>query len=199
MELRSILTTSGLNTLTFTDPYIKLKLTSLAAFEFKRTVYIDLDTAYSAYAGAGLIPTEGADIYLPSYGRFMACFTDAVKQINQRHHSLVILDSVSSFYSLYYSPEKNIGLLNRLLYVLVMLLLRCGKDLQIPVLVTSMLRYRNDKGWIQSPTARRLVEMKNAVRLSVEKSSEGQAVEILAHPNLEAGTRFEFADLIAWR
>ena len=199
------MTPSGLNTLTFSDPYAKLTFTAFAASTFSRTLYIDLDSTYCAYANAGLLPAEGTDIYLPERGRFIGSLSAAFASLERGGHTLVILDSLSSFYSLYY-PAKSIGSLNRLLCVLVMLLVRCGMDLKIPVLVTSMLRYRQDRGWVQSPAARRLVETKSVVRLEAVGSQAEQpiedktrSVEIIAHPSLDPGSRFSYPDLIAWR
>jgi len=197
VDIRDVLTTSGLNTLTFTDPFNKLAFTSLIASRFQRTLYIDLDSTYSAYANAGLIPAQGVDIFLPEKGRFMHCFANAIADLEQGRHSLVIFDSVSSFYSLY-PPEQKMGPLNRLLCILVMLLVRCGIDLHFPVLITSMLRYRNEKGWVQSPAAKRLVEMKSVVRLSAIRFEDRQAIEIQTHPFLDAGTRFDYENPITW-
>jgi hypothetical protein len=185
-----ILSTGGLNTLMFTDPYAKLCYTVHLASQFDRVIYVDLDTIFTAYFNAGLVQTNRVDIYLPSEGR-LAVMTKEVLE-SMRDSSLVIFDSVNSFYNLFPIRER-VGGLNHLLSVLIMLLVRRGVDLNVPVLVTSMLRYRKDGGWVQSPASRRLLQRKSTVKLSVEwRERSDVALKIVEHESIEAGTIFVY-------
>jgi hypothetical protein len=185
-----ILSTGGLNTLMFTDPYAKLCYTVHLASQFDRVIYVDLDTIFTAYFNAGLVQTNRVDIYLPSEGR-LAVMTKEVLE-SMRDSSLVIFDSVNSFYNLFPIRER-VGGLNHLLSVLIMLLVRRGVDLNVPVLVTSMLRYRKDGGWVQSPASRRLLQRKSIVKLSVEwRERSDVALKIVEHESIEAGTIFVY-------
>jgi hypothetical protein len=81
-----------------------------------------------------------------------------------------------------------IGQLNHLLSVFIMLLVKHGISLGVPVLVTSMVRYRkvSEDLWIKSPACRRLLHQKSVVRLSVDISEESDlSVNIIKHPSLE--------------
>jgi hypothetical protein len=81
-----------------------------------------------------------------------------------------------------------IGQLNHLLSVFIMLLVKHGVSLGVPVLVTSMVRYRkvSEDLWIKSPACRRLLHQKSVVRLSVDISEESDlSVNIIKHPFLE--------------
>ena len=74
-------------------------------------------------------------------------------------------------------PQKSgysISRLNHLLSIFIMLLLKHGVYLNIPVLVTSMVRYRkvSEGLWVKSPACRRLLHQKSVVRLSVEMNAE---------------------------
>jgi hypothetical protein len=186
-----ILSTGGLNTLMFTDPYAKLCYTVHLASQFDRVIYVDLDTTFTAYFNARLVQTNRVDIYLPSEGRLAVMIKDVLESM--RDSSLVIFDSVNSFYNLFPIRER-VGSLNHLLSVLIMLLVRRGVDLNIPVLVTSMLRYRKDGGWVQSPTSRRLLQRKSVVKLSVEwhERRSDLALKILQHESIDAGTIFVY-------
>ncbi len=74
-----------------------------------------------------------------------------------------------------------------------MLLVRRGVDLNVPVLVTSMLRYRKDGGWVQSPASRRLLQRKSIVKLSVEwRERSDLALKIVEHESIEAGMIFVY-------
>ena len=186
-----ILSTGGLNTLTFTDPYAKLCYTVHLASQFDKVIYVDLDTTFTAYFNAGLVQTNNrVDIYLPSEGQLPVMTKDVLESMSDS--SLVIFDSINSFYNLFPIRER-VGGLNHLLAVLIMLLVRRGVDLNIPVLVTSMLRYRKDGGWVQSPASRRLLQRKSVVKLSVE-CCEGcdVALKIVGHESIEEGTIFVY-------
>ena len=175
----------------FTDPYAKLCYTAHLVSQFDRVIYVDLDTTFAAYFNAGLVQTRNSiDIYLPSEGRLTVMIKEVLESMGDS--SLVIFDSINSFYNLFPVRER-VGGLNHLLSVLIMLLVRRGVDVNVPVLVTSMLRYKKDGGWIQSPASRRLLQRKSVVKLSVEwYESSDLALKILEHESIEAGKIFVY-------
>lgn len=78
-----------------------------------------------------------------------------------------------------------IGRLNHLLSIFIMLLVKHGVYHNIPVLVTSMIRYKKvaEGSWTKSPACRRLLNQKSVVRLSVEMSNEKDlSVNVMKHP-----------------
>jgi hypothetical protein len=194
VDFQEVLSIRGLNTLMFTDPYAKLCLTSLFARSFAKTLYIDLDTAFTSYLQAGLIKTSGrVDAMLPSSGRLVPMINDAIASMEKG--SLVIFDSVNSFYSLFKTDQKNLGNLNHLLSVLLMLLVKRGSDSGVPVVATSMLRYRQAGGWVQSPASRRLLQNKSVVKMKVDLTQTGDlSLAILEHPTLQAGKEFVLSE-----
>nr|MDQ4050482.1 hypothetical protein [Thermoproteota archaeon] len=165
MDSVDVLSRGGLNTLMFTDPYAKLCYTCHLTSQFDKVIYIDLDTTFTAYFNAGLVHTNKIDIYLLSEGRLTVMMKSVLESMG--NSSLVIFDSVNSFYNLF-PMQYRMGGLNHLLSVLLMLLVRRGVDVNVPVLATSMLRYRKEGRWVQSPASRRLLQSKSAVKLSVE-------------------------------
>jgi hypothetical protein len=174
----------------FTDPYAKLCYTAHLTSQFDRVIYIDLDTTFTAYFSAGFLHTNSVDIYLPSEkGRLAAMTKDVLESMGDT--SLVIFDSVNSFYNLFPIWQR-MGSLNHLLSVLIMLFVRRGVDVNVPVLVTSMLRYRKEGGWVQSPASRRLLQHKSAVKLSVDWHKNDLALKIVQHESIEAGRRFVY-------
>jgi len=175
----------------FSDPYAKLCITSHFVSQFERVIYIDLDTTFTAYFRAGLVSKSGLDIYLPSEGRLVPMIKDVLGSME--NCSLVVFDSINSFYNLFRVQDR-IGGLNHLLSVLLMLLVRRGIDENVPVLATSMLRYRKDGGWVQSPASRRLLQHKSAVRLSVERIESDLALTIVGHSSIPSGTQIIYKD-----
>lgn len=180
----------------FTDPYAKLCYTSLLASQFDSVIYIDLDTTFTAYFMAGIINSTAnhLDMYLPSEGKFTFMIKEVIASMQPG--SLVIFDSVNSFYNVFMLQEMKIGKLNHLLSVLLMLLVRRGMDIGVPVLATSMLRYRKNHGWTQSPASRRLLQNKSSVRLRVEWHGANLAVRIVEHESIPAGTELVYNNSI---
>jgi hypothetical protein len=68
-----------------------------------------------------------------------------------------------------------------------MLLVKHGVTLNVPVLVTSMVRYKkvSEGLWVKAPTCGRLLHQKSYVKMSVEMSNEYDiSVNLLRHPSL---------------
>jgi hypothetical protein len=193
-----IVSADGLNTLIFNDPYAKLCFTSMLASKYQKIIYIDLDTTFTAYVTAGLLlkNMNNADnaikIYLPSEGRFESILLDIIDSMSCS--SIIIFDSVNSFYNMYYKKidihsGHGISNLNHLLSIFLMLLLKYGKSLKIPILVTSMIRYKKDNTWVQSPASKRLLQKKSIVKLNVSIINERDlSVQIITHPLLDSKT-----------
>ncbi len=192
----SLLSKRGLNTLLFSDPYAKLCCTAALAGR-GNAIYVDLDTAFSAYLKAGIIDAENVDVYMPSEGGFVDMFNRVLAGMPGR--SLVIVDSINSFYAMYYDyfrkNERAGGNLNHLLSVLLMLLVRQGVSLGVPVLATSMLRFRKEGGWKQSPASRRLLQTKSAVRMEAGRAGDAATLKVLAHESVPEGTEIEITAL----
>ena len=190
-----IFSTKGLNSLTYNDPYAKLCFTSMISSWYqKKVIYIDLDTMFAAYAKADLISllknkkniSKTINIYLPTEDRFESILKDVIEDMYDS--SIVIFDSINNFYNMYYKKidiESGRGLsnINHLLSIFLMLLLKHGTHLNVPILATNMIRYKKYTEWIQSPTSKRLLHKKSIVKLNVEMMNEDDlSLEIISHP-----------------
>ncbi|HET9806558.1 MAG TPA: hypothetical protein VFP49_06600, partial [Nitrososphaeraceae archaeon] len=169
--ISNLLTIGGLNTLLFYNPYAKLCFTSTITSYFRKTTYLDLDTTYTAYIRSNLIKNYSLnDIYLftPSEGELESSINKILSDIS--NSSLLIIDSLNSFYNLYYKKIdmeslKGISNIQHTLSNFLMILLKLCQSLRIPILVTSMIRYRKKKEWIKTFTNKRLLQNKSTVIL----------------------------------
>jgi hypothetical protein len=190
-----IFSTKGLNSLTYNDPYAKLCFTSMIASWYqKKVIYIDLDTMFAAYAKADLLLllrnkkyiSKTINIYIPTEDRFESILKDVIEGMYDS--SIVIFDSINNFYNMYYKKidiESGRGFsnINHLLSIFLMLLLKHGTYLNVPILATSMIRYKKYTEWIQSPSSKRLLYKKSIVKLNVEMMNEDDlSLEIIDHP-----------------
>jgi hypothetical protein len=76
-----------------------------------------------------------------------------------------------------------------------MLLVRQGVSLGVPVLATSMLRFRKEGGWKQSPASRRLLQKKSAARMEAERTGDAVTLKVLFHESIPEGTEIEVTPL----
>jgi hypothetical protein len=209
--ISEMLDNEGFNTLIFDDSYAKVCLIASIISEFQskndnddnhhKVIYLDFDAAFTSYAKAGLIPTMNIqkindrfyqsesnilNIFLPTQDIFGIIITDIIKSISEC--SLVIFDSINSFYNLYYDrlvPSQNntnIGSLNQLLYFVLMIILKHTSDYNIPFLVTNMIRYRGK----EVVTSNRLLSMKSSFNFYVKiKNLDDLSITVLRHPKLD--------------
>jgi hypothetical protein len=208
--ISEMLDNRGFNTLIFDDSYAKICLIASIISEFQckndngnhhKVIYLDFDAAFTSYAKAGLIPTMKIqkindhfyqsesnilNIFLPTQDIFGIITTDIIKSISEC--SLVIFDSINSFYNLFYDRlvpsqnNKNIGSLNQLLYFVLMIILKHTSDYNIPFLVTSMIRYRGK----EVVTSNRLLSMKSSFNFYVKiRNFDDLSITVLKHPKLD--------------
>ena len=189
--ISNLLNVDGLNTLLFYNPYAKLCFTSTITSYFNKTTYLDFDTTYTAYVRSNLIKNytfNNISLFTPSEGELELSINKILYSIS--NSSLLIIDSLNSFYNLYYKKIdieslKGISNIQHTLSNFVMILLKLCQSLSIPILVTSMIRYRKKKEWIKTFTNRRLLQNKSAVILFVEMQSNNMIfLDIITHPTL---------------
>lgn len=149
---------------------------------------------FAAYAKSDLILllrntnciNKTINIYLPTEDRFESILKEIIEDMYDS--SIVIFDSVNSFYNMYYkkidiNSGKGLSNINHLLSIFLMLLLKHGIYLNVPILATSMIRYKKYTEWIQTPTSRRLLHKKSIVKLNVVMINEDDlSLEIISHP-----------------
>jgi RecA/RadA recombinase len=189
--LCDLLTIGGLNTLLFYNPYAKLCFTSTITSYFRKTTYLDFDTTYTAYTKSNLIknyPLNNISLFTPNEGELESLITNIVSNIS--NSSLLIIDSLNSFYNLYYhkidmESLKGISTIQHTLSNFLMILLKFCQSLRVPILVTNMMRYRKKEEWIKTPTNKRFLQKKSAVMLFVELLSQNMLfLDIITHPTL---------------
>jgi hypothetical protein len=191
--ISEMLENRGFNTLIYDDTFAKICLIASIISEYQnqhkndnptKIVYLDLDAAFTSYVKAGLIPSleiQKIDnhifqsksgtlkVYLPSDDTLDSTIVDIIKSMDEA--SLIIFDSINSFYSLFYdkiipsseNPLK-IGSLNRLLYFDLMMILKHTTYFNIPFLVTSMIRYKRK----EVVTSNRLLGKKSSLNFYVK-------------------------------
>ena len=198
----NLLNTNNLNTLLFYNPYAKLHFTSLVVSHFKKTVYIDLDTAFTAFQKTNLnlfppIKKNNCTLYTLDEGELKSKINNIIREIP--YNNLVIIDSINSLYHLSYrNIYTNNNLFKEIIHTqhtlsnFLMVLLHYCKSLSIPLLVTCMLKDRqkinNIETWTRKPVNRRFFEKKSKTILYTDINFSKLILEILSHDTMHHQT-----------
>jgi hypothetical protein len=133
---------------------------------------------------------QSSDLSKEDYNTSLPIQPQTPREENREVWSKTIKSSTTATSQTAKSPYT-IGRLNHLLSIYIMLLVQHGLFYKIPVLVTSMVRYKkvSEDVWIKAPACRRLLNQKSVVRLSVDMLNENDlSVNIIKHPSLEQQT-----------
>ncbi|MEM2760570.1 MAG: hypothetical protein QXU32_10020 [Nitrososphaerales archaeon] len=187
-DIKFLLDEKGLNSLVFTEPFSKTCFTCSTVSSFlsgSNVIYIDLDTVFTAYVRNNIFtfPEDSGylSIYMPRASEFEESLADICSAIDS-NSKLVIVDSINSFYHLYY--KIRIGALNHLLSSYVLLLLNHCRRVGSRLLVTSMIRHKKTTEWVLAPSSRRLLESKSSAVLAADLLYGNLAINILKHREL---------------
>lgn len=177
----------GMNALLYNDAFSKICFTCSVVTEFMRkgkVVYMDLDTVFTSYVRNRVFDMDSGDleIFLPSEDQFESMLSDVCSHLDA-DASLVVVDSLNSFYHLY--DKIKIGSLNHLLSAYISLLLNHTRRIGCKLLVTSMIRHKKAGEWILAPSSKRLIEAKSSVILNVELARSSLLVSVLKHQPLK--------------
>jgi hypothetical protein len=81
---------------------------------------------------------------------------------------MIIVDSLNGLFNIL-NRKKNVG---KTVMSIIMLLASMAKMTKSYLVVTSMVRFKKEEGWILSPTGKRLIETKNSKKILLEYGKE---------------------------
>ena len=173
-EAKNYLNENTLTALLCSEPFVKAAfLTKLIDELDMPIIYLDFDLLYSGYIKSEMI-TKNANVSLfsPSKDDWNEILKKVLLMVsNQR--SVVIIDSLNGLYNLL--DGKNIG---RLVNAYIMLLMFVAKESGSSVLFSSMVRKKDDEGWVLSPTGRRIVDTQ-MTKMYLKKNDSEVSIKII--------------------
>jgi len=163
-DAKIMLEQSVLNSVMCSDPYVKtaffIKLIDLLDLP---TVYLDFDLLYSGYFGAKIIPKhDRLELFQPTRDNWNDLFRDVVTSVSKQR-SLLILDSLNGFFSLFYN-KKDVGMF---VNSCIMLMSATAKMTDSRIVVASMAK-KEDQGWVLSTIGRQIIDAKNMTKMHLE-------------------------------
>ncbi|HEX5456781.1 MAG TPA: hypothetical protein VFX64_00170 [Candidatus Nitrosotalea sp.] len=169
LNLQTMLEQDLINSVFYSDPFLKAGFISKLVQDTKLEVlYLDLDLLYSGYVVSGIIPTEkNLTLFQPT----AETLYDIIKEIlvkTSLSQTIIVVDSLNGLFNML-NRKKNIG---KTVMTIMMLLASMAKMTKSYLVVTSLVRYKKEEGWILSPTGKRLIETKNSKKILLEYGKE---------------------------
>ncbi|HEU5487228.1 MAG TPA: hypothetical protein VFV16_00230 [Candidatus Nitrosotalea sp.] len=159
-----------INSVFYPDPFLKAGFISKLVQDTKLEVlYLDLDLLYSGYVVSGTIPTEkNLTLFQPTTETLYKMINEILVKASLSQ-TIIIVDSLNGLFNML-NRKKNIG---KTVMSIMMLLASMAKMTKSYLVVTSMVRYKKEEGWILSPTGKRLIETKNSKKILLEHGKDG--------------------------
>ncbi len=176
LNLENILRPNKINSVLYSDPFLKAGFIAKLVEELKLNVlYLDLDLLYSGYIISGMIKTpKNLTLFQPTFEILNNTLAKILVDLSTKK-SVVIIDSLNGFFNML-NKKKDIG---KLVTSYVMLLASIAYDTGSYVVITSMVRFKKEEGWVLSPTGKRLIEAKNGEQILLEKNDQGIILNFL--------------------
>ena len=169
LNLQTILEKDLINSIFYSDPFLKMGFISKLVQDTKLDVlYFDLDLLYSGYVISGILSTrENVRVFQPTSETIYQMLKEILVKASLSQ-SIIIVDSLNGLFNIL-NRKKNIG---KIVLSIIMLLATIAKMTKSYLMVTSMVRYKKEEGWILSPTGKRLIETKNNKKILLEYGKE---------------------------
>lgn len=170
LNLQMMLEQDLINSVFYPDPFLKAGFISKLVQDTKLEVlYLDLDLLYSGYVVSGTIPTEkNLTLFQPTTETLYKMINEILVKASLSQ-TIIIVDSLNGLFNML-NRKKNIG---KAVMSIMMLLASMAKMTKSYLVVTSMVRYKKEEGWILSPTGKRLIETKNSKKILLEHGKDG--------------------------
>ncbi len=176
LDLQNILVQNKINSVLYSDPFLKAGFVAKLVEDLKMDVlYLDLDLLYSGYLISGTIKTpQNLTLFQPTSEILNEMLTKILVNLSTKK-SVVIIDSLNGLFNMLNKKEE----IGKLVISYVMLLASIANSTDSYVIITSMVRFKKEEGWILSPTGKRLIEAKNGEKILLEKNDQGIILNFL--------------------
>jgi len=176
LNLQNILSQNKINSVLYSDPFLKAGFIAKLVEDLKLDVlYLDLDLLYSGYIVSGMIKTpQNLTLFQPIFEVLNNTLAKILVDLSTKK-SVVIIDSLNGLFNML-NKKKDTG---KLVTSYVMLLASIAYSTGSYVVITSMVRFKKEEGWVLSPTGKRLIEAKNGEQILLEKDDQGIVLNFL--------------------
>ncbi len=174
--IQRILEEKQINFVLYSDPFLKAGfLSKLVQDTDENILYLDLDLLYSGYVTSGILASKkNTTLFQPDNITLNNNLKEIIAKASTSK-SIIIIDSINGLYNLL-NRKKDIG---KAVTSIIMLLASIAHTTNSYVIVSSMVRYKKEEGWVLSPTGKRLIDTKNSKKILLEYDKDGIMVSRL--------------------
>ncbi|MGQ0376539.1 MAG: hypothetical protein ACT4OW_03425 [Nitrososphaerota archaeon] len=171
-----IIEQNALSSVIYSDPYVKavffIKLVDLLDLP---VIYLDFDLLYSGYLVAKIIPEhDKLELFQPTRDNWTDLLRSVITSVCKQR-SVLILDSLNGFFSLFYN-KKDVGMF---VNSCIMLISAVAKMTNSSVVVASMAK-KEEGSWVLSTIGRQVIDAKNMLKLQLEKENSKIKMNIIS-------------------
>jgi len=179
-ELMKIFELNPLNSIMFPNSFLKTVLLNKIIQASNYTIYyLDFDLLYSGYITSNIISkNKKVILYQPTKNDLLEIFKKILYIVSQEK-SIVILDSLNGFFNLI-NENKDVG---RMVNSYIILLSTISKMSGSFVLFASLVREKDDEGYVLSITGRQVIDSKNITKILTEKMNSNIIAKVLGEKN----------------
>jgi len=179
-ELMKIFELNSLNSIMFHNSFLKTVFLNKIIQASNYTIYyLDFDLLYSGYITSNIIPkNKRVILYQPTKNDLIEIFKK-ILYIVSKEKSIIILDSLNGFFNLI-NENKDVG---RMINSYIMLLSTISKMSGSFVIFTSLVREKDDEGYVLSITGRNVLNSINITKILTEQSKSNFLAKLLGEKN----------------
>ena len=176
LNLQNILRPNKINSVLYSDPFLKAGFIAKLVEDLKLDVlYLDLDLLYSGYLSSDMIKApQNLTLFCPTFEVLNKTLAKILVDLSTKK-SVVIIDSLNGLFNIL-NKKKEIG---KIVTSSVMLLASMAYSTDSYIVITSMVRFKKEEGWVLSPTGKRLIEARNGEKILLEKNDQGIILNFL--------------------
>ena len=179
-DVKIILEQNVLNSIIYSDPYVKtVFFIKLVDWLDLPIIYLDFDLLYSGYVTAKIISKhDKLELFQPTRDNWNDLFRNVCSYIS-KHRSVLILDSLNGFFSLF-NDKKDVGMF---VNSHIMLIAAIAKMTNSNVVVASMAE-KEEQGWVLSTIGRQIIDAKDMSKIQLKRENSKIKMNVISSEDI---------------
>ena len=137
-------------------------------------IFIDMDLLYTGYVQSGMIQKkENITIFCPNKTDWEKNLSEIISKVS-KNRFLVIIDSFNGVYNLFDDLESAIFINS-----CIMLLSSIGNHVKSSVVITGMVRKKENDSWVLSPGGKHIIKSEKTGVYFLKKTGNGLVIDTL--------------------
>ncbi|WP_299292662.1 hypothetical protein [Nitrosopumilus sp.] len=143
-------------------------------------IFVDLDFLYSGYVKSGMIEKkDNITIMQPTKDNWNETFTEVISKASKEKF-LIVIDSLNGIYNMFDNLDSV-----RFVNSSLMLLSSVGKQVNSSVIITAMVRKKENEEWVLAPGGKQLVKSSQTSMFYAKKVNNQLILSRLGKSNSE--------------